>query len=607
MALEDMMRHIAKGMGIDPDKIESRIQDKYMKLYQEGKSADFQALRELTGIQPQLPAEMLQERITRCIADDLYSAVRDNLEYTTRDNAVKIMQQVYQGFLDNDNLKALALSIKATNIRPPEGPVQEKYVAYLKKGRLDKVRILHNITGVPIPEEDIQKKYLCCIKQMWMTALDKIKNATGIPPKLPPEIIRHEISKRLVKHQLPDFYTLTEMFGTTTLFSQPEEAAIQEEYAHMVLHGRWDDLERLQKTTNVQPKLDPDMINQAYLAYFEIPNNIGIGKLRALTGAAFPIPQDRLDERYESYLKKGQVMLVRDFMEISGTRPSGEILQKKCDEYLMKGKLDRIPVLAEATGYMPVFAPDVVQQAYTCMLDACHIQTMKKIQEFTQTPVSLTQETIQRGYEAIARQRKPQKMAELFKLTQINPALPEEQIQNMHNLCAASGDIETIETLYQATSVRPILSVENRFKVLDTYQALAEKNEYSTIRRIRIATDIPIVVGVAYDTIQNEYRKLLSGFDVGGAKELLDNTGVSPSSIIVQEMYTLYMQNRKFDMVKQVREFTSIDANETEVQRFFSQYSRASQLSAIKELRDATGIAPCEIAYISLVKELLAE
>jgi hypothetical protein len=365
MKLEKLLE-IAESNGIGADEFRGKVQDIYRDHCRENKNWHISSLREFTGIEPQIPEDIVLETMTNCGWDDHY-----NWSHWT----------------------------KLTGVLPTEDQIQRKYHTYINNivanYRLqlsaEHIEELVALTGVvPIlPEQLVQQAYETSVRKMCLNEVAMVESTTGITPKIA-DAVAQEAFRRILVNPLSwyknGFKELQKISQAT-----PSEETVQSAYSHHI-----GDTPRVFDQNRVK----------GFREVFELTN--------------IAPNDDIMQDMYAMCLKARWFDDVQYFIEATQIQPSAEVVDEALSHHCNYRNINSIHKVEELTGVqLPEY---VIQDAYIKFFEQRDWEWIEDLKEATGVKFALADENVQAEYLRLVHDKHYTGIDLLENVTEIEPS-----------------------------------------------------------------------------------------------------------------------------------------------------------------------------------------
>ena len=316
-----MLDHIvqfAKTEGKTEEQVIGAIQAKYNSYVQEGSMdslLDFQRLKEATGVKPVLEESVVQD------------SYRENMGYGLH------LRKLHE----------------TTGIKPtlPEEEVQAKYLESIKssKGRMDSdFKTLMDLTGVKpeLPEDVVTECYAALSKrESDLSDFGRLRELTGVQPS--DEALLTYCRTALTAGQYEKAFKVMDEDGVR--LTEEDNPLVQEIYSGS-LKGRraLKTFKQLREKSGVEPSEEVQKAIQAkYSELAKKARGYEIKELSTNTGVAPVYNEADVQEGYKHASRNGHwfkmehMMAFKEFFEVTGIKPSEELVQTMYDHHMTSG------------------------------------------------------------------------------------------------------------------------------------------------------------------------------------------------------------------------------------------------------------------------------
>lgn len=259
---------VAKITGIQPILEENTVQEAYLKVFQDYNGVqNVSIFKRFSKIEPKIPKEKIQEKYLELIlGDDFYLEEFEILKKLTQvepEISEEVIQNKYKTTLEEEYWTG-ALDLKEfLNVEFSKDIVSTLYSHWIQEGKYGSMHKLKKTTGISPNEELIQNKYLSLIdnKKDLLGAII-LKREFEVVPNINNVKIQEIYSNFSGRFYLQDVEKLKGLTGIS-----PNNANVQKGYQILIKMDNFDDINKLQQLTGIEPsketyKLLGDCLNR---------------------------------------------------------------------------------------------------------------------------------------------------------------------------------------------------------------------------------------------------------------------------------------------------------------------------------------------------------
>ena len=264
------------------------LQGKYRKSVQIGDIKTIEKLIKMTGVEPVLSDEDIQEGYKNCLNE----ALTGNKYYADK------------GVSDCRRLESISgIPIKESTIQEITRRFFERS---LIPGSYGKFRHILESIGFfqNFPEDKVHEEYSKLFRAGFIDWIIDLKRFTGISPRIKEQEVQEgynllfkedigqngiHINPRSLIHQLMLFTNI-----------RPSESIVQSYYVEKIRKDKIDDISKIAEITGIKPSLPQEEVINAYEATLRDNDFDKLKRIRDVTGICYP--QENIQRKYQEYI-----------------------------------------------------------------------------------------------------------------------------------------------------------------------------------------------------------------------------------------------------------------------------------------------------------------
>ena len=238
-----------------------------------------------------------------------------------------------------------------------------------------------------------------------------------------------------------------------------------------------------------------------------------------------------IQNKYRTCIGLRRLDMLKVLEDITGVKPSEEIVQEGIREYVVNGWMIFLESLIEKTGIQPQLSEDIVQRSYTNLVVNGRIDYLKRLMEITGIEPKLPEKVVQKGYRTILDGIEEWGLKELKEITGIQPNLPNGIVQKKYRDKVKDGYVNRVGILIEGTGILPSEKI-----VQQGFRIYWEKGKLKEIKELSEVTGIN--PKISESDVQERCKVYIKQGRLEDLRLLMEITGIQPSN----EAYNMFLK-----------------------------------------------------------------